>query len=551
MASRYWVGGTNTWNSTAGTKWATTSGGAGGASAPTSADDVFFDASSGSGTVTIAIGAACRNLDTTGFTGTIAGTAAFTLSGGLTWGAGTSVTYTGQFTFGATTGPNTVRTNGVHFVGDVFFDGVGGSWVLADALVTVGAVQAQNGSLTTGGFAVTSQSFRSGTSSTRTLDMSNTTWTLTGSGTVWAIDFTTGLTLTSTGSEIVLTDTSVTGKTMSLNALTYNKITFSGANAFTVNGAATLTGDLSVGAATSLDTSSLTLAGINLTGFTGTWTGSGGALSLSGDLVLNAAVVLSGITSFTLNGTGPQTLAPHGATIPGDFTIAGTGTVTLASDFALSATNKFILKSGTFDAATYNVSVGIVSLVPVGAGTRVLRLGSGTWTLTRTGTSVTIWDATAATGLTVVPGTSAIVISDATALKLFVGGGLTYYDLTLSATGSGALQIGDGGNTFHTLTVPAGHDVTFPASATTTFTGQCAITGSAGSMKSVRSSSTGVQCTLATTTDQRSMDYLDLRDIAVTGARWFSGRHYANTGDNAGWHFTDWAPRSGLGGLAA
>jgi hypothetical protein len=29
MANRYWVGGTATWDATAGTKWATTSGGAG------------------------------------------------------------------------------------------------------------------------------------------------------------------------------------------------------------------------------------------------------------------------------------------------------------------------------------------------------------------------------------------------------------------------------------------------------------------------------------------------------------------------------------------
>jgi hypothetical protein len=43
MANRYWVGGTATWDNTAGTKWATTSGGAGGSTAPTAADDVFFD----------------------------------------------------------------------------------------------------------------------------------------------------------------------------------------------------------------------------------------------------------------------------------------------------------------------------------------------------------------------------------------------------------------------------------------------------------------------------------------------------------------------------
>ena len=43
MAAKYWVGGTANWDTTAGTKWALTSGGAGGQTIPTSADDVFID----------------------------------------------------------------------------------------------------------------------------------------------------------------------------------------------------------------------------------------------------------------------------------------------------------------------------------------------------------------------------------------------------------------------------------------------------------------------------------------------------------------------------
>jgi hypothetical protein len=58
MADRYWVGGTGTWDNTNTANWSATSGGAGGASAPTSADNVFFNASSGSGTCTVAATAA-------------------------------------------------------------------------------------------------------------------------------------------------------------------------------------------------------------------------------------------------------------------------------------------------------------------------------------------------------------------------------------------------------------------------------------------------------------------------------------------------------------
>lgn len=71
MANRYWVGGAGTWDASSTTNWSTSSGGAGGASVPTAADDVYFDANSGTGTVTLSnlsvtansSGRVCRNLD--------------------------------------------------------------------------------------------------------------------------------------------------------------------------------------------------------------------------------------------------------------------------------------------------------------------------------------------------------------------------------------------------------------------------------------------------------------------------------------------------------
>ena len=71
MASRYWVGGSDTWDATAGTKWATTSGGAGGASAPGTSDAVFLDAASGAVTVTLGADVSISSVDQTGFTGTL------------------------------------------------------------------------------------------------------------------------------------------------------------------------------------------------------------------------------------------------------------------------------------------------------------------------------------------------------------------------------------------------------------------------------------------------------------------------------------------------
>lgn len=100
MASRYWVGGTGTWGDTA--RWSTTSGGAGGASVPTNADDVFFDANSGGGTVTI--GGTAKTLDLRGFTGNFAGgTSIFYLGSGSSYltstvGGLTGVTFQGSAT---------------------------------------------------------------------------------------------------------------------------------------------------------------------------------------------------------------------------------------------------------------------------------------------------------------------------------------------------------------------------------------------------------------------------------------------------------------------
>ena len=69
MANRYWVGGGGTWDGTDTSHWSATSGGSSGASVPTSADNVFINASSGAGSIVIQSGAICADLNTAGYTG--------------------------------------------------------------------------------------------------------------------------------------------------------------------------------------------------------------------------------------------------------------------------------------------------------------------------------------------------------------------------------------------------------------------------------------------------------------------------------------------------
>lgn len=71
-ASRFWVGGTGTWDNVTTTHWSATTGGAGGASVPGSADLVNFDASSGGGTVTLTYSPTVAGITGGAHTGTLA-----------------------------------------------------------------------------------------------------------------------------------------------------------------------------------------------------------------------------------------------------------------------------------------------------------------------------------------------------------------------------------------------------------------------------------------------------------------------------------------------
>lgn len=101
MASRYWVGNAGNWNDTA--HWSATSGGASGASVPTSSDDVYFDANScpsASQTITVNVNGTCGafTVDALSDTATISFSGAFSISfyGNFTH-QNSSATYSGAW----------------------------------------------------------------------------------------------------------------------------------------------------------------------------------------------------------------------------------------------------------------------------------------------------------------------------------------------------------------------------------------------------------------------------------------------------------------------
>ena len=222
MANRYWVGGTADWDGTAGTKWSATSGGAGGASVPTTADDVFFDAASGTGTVTVTTSVNAASINFTGFTGTLAGTGQIsvlggsgkvvTLASGMTWTHGGTLRLDGQCTL--TTAGKTISTLNV--------SGFNGNGVitLGDALTVSTALDVQRGTFTTNNFNVTCVSFLSNSTQSRAINLGSSTVTVSGN-LIWQNTGT--LTVNAGTSQINLTGASAS---LSAPSVTFNNVSF-------------------------------------------------------------------------------------------------------------------------------------------------------------------------------------------------------------------------------------------------------------------------------------------------------------------------------------
>lgn len=279
--ARYWVGGTASWDATAGTKWATTSGGAGGASVPTSADDVFFDAASGAVTVTVSAAGNCNNLTFTGFTGTFAGASSLFVSGNFTLVSSVTWTATSQISFQATSGSYTVTTAS-KTIGNFTLGSSGSStatWTLQDAL-TCSTLTITSGTFTTNNYAVTASSLSSSNTNTRTINLGSSTVTLSGGSGVINFSTQTNLTFNSGTSSIVLTGASPTISFSASGGLTFYNVSFTSVG---------LTSPLISGANT-----------FNNLSFTGRTSAGVAQLSITNNQTINGTLTLSAGTNATM-----------------------------------------------------------------------------------------------------------------------------------------------------------------------------------------------------------------------------------------------------------
>lgn len=456
MASRFWVGGTGTWDATTTTHWSATSGGASGASVPGSADTVTFDGSSGGGTVTPNYDMTVTSITMGTFTGTLdfstsnnnptmqtfssissgvrtlnmgSGTWNITGNAGIVWNltAATNFTLnpntsTTNFTYSGSTG---TRQIGVIAVAPFYNVNITAG---SDTIFIVGSLTVNNNFSTSGFTGIFSKgsnvinvggNFTLGTGSSWSNTGSFITFNGSGTQTVTTngVNMNEGITINSTGTVILGSDLDITG-VISVN-LTLTAGTFT-ANNFNVS--------LPVFLSANTNVRTLNMG-------SGTWNVTGNAtniwnMSVVTNLTFNSGTSIlqfsyagaTGTRTFS-NGTGP---VYYNISIPsGSDTFNQTNSLTCNNFSSVGFT-------GTYSKASLGVNIN---------GT-VFTLGTGS-----------IWSST---GSTIVFGTSSTATMTTNGVQV---------NQSVTMSGTGTLLLGSNldmtGSVITTLTVTQG---TFSAS---------------------------------------------------------------------------------------
>lgn len=394
MASRYFInGGTNSnWNNTG--NWSNSSGGPGGQTVPTSADDVFFTGASPNCTVDTAT-AACKTLAFTSggsdYTNVITmtnnitvGQAANAFSGNITLHAGmttANATGSGALINNIAGNTPTLTSNGGVWGADyrigstvtVTLSAAGwsvnnfqvltaGSTMNSNSMtirgnMTISATLAGGSTLIIGGTGAQTWSSSGGAYIGVPLTINKPSGTLTITGTVYYGATTTPFFqyIASGGTISVGTSTLYIGSGASLNigGINWYNLTFAGAaaNPATLGQSITVTNLLTIGA-----------QAVN-----------GSTITVNGSLTGNASGT-SGTTNIIMDGTG--TLAASSTGIKNNLTINTSGTITIGTFFF--STKTFTHTNGTldvsassitFDTATINCTIYLGNVTFLGACT--------------------------------------------------------------------------------------------------------------------------------------------------------------------------------------
>ena len=519
----YWnLAGTQNWSATG---WATTNNGTPAVNNfPLPQDTATFTEAGAAGTVTLdaawwigsiqmADGVSNR---TTGFT--FATSTLFpVIFGNVTFFSNLTFSGTGTVNFQGTT-TQTITSAGVSWTQPIIIDTFGSTFKLGDAFTNtstsafnfrLGTLDLNNQTLTCVAFTSSNTNTRSISFGTGQIDITGNNASVLSMATVTNFTYTGTPTVNFTYSGSTGTRTITGGNTGSTES-----------NALSLN--------ISAGSDTILMSNATQVKNLSFAGFTGTLNNNSrtiyGNLTIPSGMTLNAGTAA---TTFAAT-SGTQLLTTNGKTIDFPITVNGVGgTTRLEDNLLIGSTRTLTLTNGTLNANDKNVTCG--SFNSNNANTRVLTIGSGTWTI-----QGAQWNITDPTGMTLNRGTSTITMTSASA-KTFAGGGLTYY--ILNQGGSGDLTL-SGANTFYDFTNTVQPSlIAFPASTTTTFD-NFSVGGTAGNLVSLRSSSSGTRCVLSIP-NVIDLYYLNVQDCeGALPDRWFVGTQSVDSGNNFQIYFT-------------
>jgi len=365
MANRYWVGGAGTWNFSSTTNWSDTSGGSGGFSVPSSADNVFFD-QAGTYTVTMTGTLFCQDITVSAGTVTFAqGTSpalsiygSMSLLPGTVWNAFMGITFSSPIT------GRTIATNGVTLTNvTIVFNGVGGGWTLGSDFTTTNTLTLTAGTLntSTSNYTLSAVSISASGSNARGLIL-NSSIVNTGSFTALT---TTNFTF-SAGSSLLNLTANTSALSVAATGLTFNNVSFTttGAGTRSITGANTFN---------TLSFAARLASGITVVTF--------GANQTISTLTLNAGTTPSARTFLASDTLGTQrTLAVTTLTAgAADYDFRDIAVTGSASPIAPTRSGDCNGNSGITFPAAKTVYYRITTSANWGAG------GSGSWSLTSGG----------------------------------------------------------------------------------------------------------------------------------------------------------------------
>ena len=520
MATRFWVGGSGNWSST--TKWSTSSGGASGASVPTSVDDAVFDAlSGGKFTATVDTAQTVNSLTIT--PSAAVGVLTISLTARLTTGALTTTSTAGnnRVFFTSTTGglSNDLVVNGAVSISDCDFRGI---YVRGTAAPISGTRIGNRGECRGITFSTPKTVY----------------WNLAAGGNwsanAWALSAGAGV---STNNFPLPQDTATIVNTG-------------------LNTSATIT----------LDSANTNLSSIDISGRTTAMTlfSGGGTYTLYGNLTLSTAVTLTLNSSIlTFSGGTTQTITSAGRPISAGITVDTYGGTVQLADALNIGINTLTVTNGTFTTAGYAVAVSVLS--SNNSNVRAINLGASTVNLSNITTPVNF---ATSTNLTFNAGTSninnTVNASGVTTLNL---GGQTFYNFTYTNNTTTAFTLTiTGTNTFTdnlTFLAPNANTLAVAFSANQTVNGTLTCAGASAVRRIfLRSDTRGTQRDL--TVGTLSANDCDFRDIEILGTA--AGTAPTRAGDCGGnanitfpapktvywnlagtqnWNATGWAPGSG------